>query len=87
LPRLFIAAEFRLICAVNRLLTASPAASSCGWTIRDPVESRDRDFVKFRWEVSSMRAPVMAARFVLIIISTNPFVFYSIGIRAADEPF
>jgi len=28
----------------------------------------------------------MAARFVFITMSTNPFVVYSIGIRAADEP-
>ena len=86
MARLFIAAELRLICAVNRLLTASPAASSCGWTIREPVESRERELVRLRWEVSSSRAPVMAARFVFITMSTNPFVVYSIGILAADEP-
>jgi len=28
----------------------------------------------------------MADRFVFITMSTNPFVVYSIGIRAADEP-
>jgi hypothetical protein len=35
---------------------------------------------------SSLWASVMAARFVFITMSTNPFVVYSIGIRAADEP-
>jgi len=55
--------------------------------------------IRFRWSIeeppeagglpgwaSSLWAPVMAARFVFITMSTNPFVVYSIGIRAADEP-
>src|SRR5437764_232940 len=71
LPTLLIAAELRLMPAVNRIETAKPAASSSGETIFEPDERRARDLASMLEDSESKRALLKAEMFVLITITAS----------------
>jgi hypothetical protein len=62
------AALLRFICASKRIDTARPAASSSGFTIFEPEESRASDFCSDDVDSARRRAPFAADMLVFITI-------------------
>src|SRR5206468_1845676 len=89
LTTLVLAASVRLIWLSKREATATPAASSDGFTILEPELSRDRDLASMSELVCRLDAAARAWMFVLITIGDGGVVFYWCvrpGIRGHPSP-